>query len=169
MSKLRNLLIGAGLATVGAIGTKKAVDYLRNRGKEEPVDDNQDDQEATSTEEVAFAVVEANSVQDFLDQSFGKPGRYSPTRSPKVFEYQGENYMVIWAKDNQQNKNQMLAFVYNDQGRDMIASVGYTSEATDYNLDLGKTPFSVEVNGKKLKMGKDKTEGTTEDVDFVLS
>ncbi len=33
MTKLRNILLGAGVTAVGAIGTKKAVDYLRNRGK----------------------------------------------------------------------------------------------------------------------------------------
>jgi hypothetical protein len=38
--------------------------------------------------------------------------------------------MVIWARDNQQNKNQMLAFIYTDNERKMIASVGYTTEKT---------------------------------------
>ena len=33
MSKLRNILLGAGVAAVGAIGTKKVVDYFRNRDR----------------------------------------------------------------------------------------------------------------------------------------
>lgn len=32
---LGNLSIRAGVAAAGAIGTKKAVDYFKNRGKEE--------------------------------------------------------------------------------------------------------------------------------------
>lgn len=168
MSKLRNLLIGTGLAAVGAIGTKVAVDYLRNRGDEDKVDEAEGDKQATSGQEVAYAVVEPSSVQDFLDKSFGKPGRYVPNRSPKVFEYQGESYMVIWARDNEKNKNQMLAFIYNDSGRDMIASVGYTTEATDYNVNLASTPFAVEVNGKKIQSGKGETAGA-KDVDLVLA
>jgi hypothetical protein len=168
MSKLRNILIGTGLAVVGAIGTKATVDYLRNRGEEQKVDENEGDKQATSKQEVAYAVVEPNSVQDFLDKSFGKPGRYVPNRPPKVFEYQGENYMVIWARDNDQNKNQMLAFIYNESGRDMIASVGYTSEVTDYNINLSNTPFAVEVNGKQIKSGQGEIEGVN-DVDLVLA
>jgi hypothetical protein len=168
MSKLRNILIGTGLAVVGAIGTKATVDYLRNRGEEQKVDESEGDKQATSKQEVAYAVVEPNSVQDFLDKSFGKPGRYVPNRPPKVFEYQGENYMVIWARDNDQNKNQMLAFIYNESGRDMIASVGYTSEVTDYNINLSNTPFAVEVNGKQIKSGQGEIEGT-DDVDLVLA
>jgi hypothetical protein len=165
MSKLRNWLIGAGIAAVGAIGTKKAIDYLKNRGQEDTVEEDQEVQ--SPAEEVAYAVVEPSSVQDFLDKSFGNPGRYTPNRSPKVFEYQGTNYMVIWAEDNQQNKSQMLAFKYTDAGREMIASVGYTADKTDYNLDLGSTPFVVEVNNKKIKTGQGETEGTS-DVDLVL-
>jgi hypothetical protein len=76
--------------------------------------------------------------------------------------------MVIWARDNEKEKNQMLVFQYTDEGRDMIASVGYTSETTDYSLSLSETPFSVEVNGQKLESGKGETQGT-ENVDFVLS
>jgi hypothetical protein len=167
-NKLRNILIGAGIAAVGAIGTKAAVDYLRNRGEEEKVSEAEGDKQATSHEEVAYAVVEPSSVQDFLDKSFGKPGRYVPNRSPKIFEYQGEDYMVIWARDNEQNKNQMLAFIYNESGRDMVASVGYTTQATDYNINLSNTPFAVEINGKQLKSGKGETEGTN-DVDLVLA
>ena len=134
MSKLRNILIGAGVAAVGAIGTKKAVDYMRNRDKEEVVEESEGDAEVVAADEVAYAVVEPSSVQDFLDKSFGNPGRYVPTRSPKVFEYQDEQYMVIWAKDNEKDKNQMMAFKYTDAGRQMVASVGYTGDATDYNL-----------------------------------
>ncbi|MFP4008560.1 MAG: hypothetical protein ACLFV6_11240 [Spirulinaceae cyanobacterium] len=169
-NRLRNFLIGAGIATAGAIGTKKAVDYFRNRGKEEaPAESEGDvDTEAVSSEEVAYAVVEPSSVQKFLDASFGDPGRYTPTREPKVFDYQNQQYMVIWAYDNKQEKNQMLAFLYTDSGRQMKASVGYTAETTDYNINLNDTPFAVEVNGKKLQSGQSETDGTTE-VDFVLA
>ncbi len=165
---LRNVLVGAGIATVGAIGTKAAVDYFKNRGEEKVVDDTQDDAEPTSPEEVAYATVEPNSVQSFLDASFGAPGRYVPNRPPKVFDYQGKQYMVIWARDNKQNKNQMMAFQYTDAGRKMIASVGYTSNKTDYNLNLAGTPFAVDVNGKLLTSGQSQTAGTN-DVDFVLA
>ncbi|KAF3890498.1 MULTISPECIES: hypothetical protein [Nostocales] len=168
---LRNVLIGAGVAAVGAIGTKAAVDYFKNRGQEEVVGTrggDEADAEPTSPEEVAYATVEPSSVQDFLDKSFGDPGRYVPTRPPKVFDYQGQQYMVIWARDNKQNKNQMLAFAYVDQNRKMIASVGYTNDKTDYNLNLGGTPFAVEVNGQQLTSGQSETGGTDE-VDFVLA
>lgn len=168
MSKLRNILLGAGVAAVGAIGTKKAVDYLRNRDKEEVVEENQGDAENVAADEVAYATVEPSSVQDFLDQSFGNPGRYVPIRPPKVFEYQNDQYMVIWAKDNEKNKNQMMAFKYTEAGRQMVASVGYTGEATDYNLSLDGTDFAVEVNGKKLVSGQGETAGANE-VDFVLA
>lgn len=51
----------------------------------------------------------------------------------------------------------------------MIASVGYTAEKTDYNLqELSSTPFAIEVNGKKLTSGKGETGGT-QAVDFVLA
>lgn len=168
-NKLRNILIGAGVATAGAIGTKLAVDYFQNRGKEEapPESEGDVDTEAVSSEEVAYAVVEPSSVQQFLDASFGDPGRYTPTREPKVFDYQNQQYMVIWAYDNKQEKNQMLAFLYTDSGRQMKASVGYTAETTDYNINLDDTPFAVEVNGEKLQSGKSETDGATE-VDFVL-
>jgi hypothetical protein len=168
MTRLRNLLIGAGIAAVGAIGTKKAVDYFRNRGKEEVVDESQGDAEAVAPDEVAYATVEPSSVQDFLDKSFGAPGRYVPSRPPKIFEYQGEQYMVIWAKDNQKNKNQMMAFKYTDEGRKMVASVGYTGDATDYNVNLDGTSFAVDVNGKQLTSGQGETKGANE-VDFVLA
>ena len=76
--------------------------------------------------------------------------------------------MVIWARDNQKDKNQMMAFKYTDAGRKMVASVGYTEDSTDYNLDLDNTNFAVEVNGKKMVSGKGQTKGTNE-VDFVLT
>jgi len=168
MSKLRNILLGAGVATVGAIGTKKAVDYLRNRDKEEEVVEDVGDAENVAADEVAYATVESSSVQDFLDKSFGNPGRYVPTRPPKIFEYQDEQYMVIWSRDNQQDKNQMMAFKYTDAGRKMVASVGYTGDATDYNLSLDGTDFAIEVNGDQLVSGQGETDGADE-VDFVLA
>ncbi len=165
---LRNILVGTGIAAVGAIGTKAAVDYFQNRGKEEVIDESEGDAETTSPEEVAYATVEESSVQQFLDASFGDAGRYVPNRPPKIFDYQGEQYMVIWAYDNKQEKNQMLAFKYTDAGRKMIASVGYTSDKTDYNLNLEDTPFAVDVNGSKLQSGQSETDGSS-DVDFVLA
>ena len=168
MSRLRNILLGAGVAAVGAIGTKKAVDYLRNRDEEEVVEETQGDVESIAPDEVAYAAVEPSSVQDFLDRSFGNPGRYVPTRPPKVFEYQDNQYMVIWARDNEKDKNQMMAFKYTDAGREMVASVGYTEEATDYNLSLDDTDFAVEVNGDKLVSGQGETDGADE-IDFVLA
>jgi hypothetical protein len=167
-NRLRNVLIGTGIAAVGAIGTKAAVDYFRNRGEEEVVDESQEDEEPKSEAEVAYANVETSSVQSFLDASFGEPGRYVPSRPPKVFDYQGQQYMVIWARDNKQDKNQMLAFIYTDEGRQMIASVGYTPDKTDYNLKLSDTPFAVEVNNEQLQSGQGETEGA-EEVDFVLA
>lgn len=168
MVKLRNILAGAGIAAVGAIGTKKAVDYFRNRNQEEVINETKDDAEIAAADEVAYATVESESVQKFLDQSFGDPGRYVPIRSPKIFEYQDEQYMVIWARDNKNEKNQMLAFKYTDDGRHMVASVGYTTEATDYNIKLEDSSFAVEVNGKQLVSGQGNVDGT-EEVDFVLA
>lgn len=168
MSKLRNILIGAGVAAVGAIGTKKAVDYFKNKNKEEVIEESAGDAIAAAPDEVAYATVEPSSVQDFLDKSFGNPGRYTPTRSPKVFEYQDEDYMVIWARDNEKDKNQLLAFKYTDAGRQMVASVGYTADATDYNLKLDGTSFAIDVNGEQLVSGQGNTDGT-DDVDFVLA
>lgn len=165
---LRNVLVGAGLTAVGAIGAKKAVDYFQNRGQEEVKSENEGDVEETSAEEVAYATVENNSVQDFLDRSFGEAGRYTPNRPPKVFDYQGQQYMVIWAFDNKQQKNQMLAFQYTPEGRKMVASVGYTGNNTDYNISLGSTPFAIEVNGQQLTAGQGETGGAS-DVDFVLA
>ena len=184
--KLRNLLIGAGVAAVGGIGTKMAVDYFRNRGEEEPVEGDLNDEAAAEEAEQAAAAqmsafstpeealqyvnVEPDSVQGFLDASFGSAGRYVPNRSPKIFEYLDESYMVIWADDTQQGKKQMLAFHYTDAGRQMIASVGYTGESTDYNINLGDTPMAVEVEatGEKITDGQGATDGTPE-VDFVLA
>jgi hypothetical protein len=165
---LRNLLIGAGVAAVGAIGTKKAVDYFQNRGEEEVVDESQGDAEVSSPEEVAYATVEQSSVQGFLDSSFGDAGRYVPNRPPKIFDYQGQQYMVIWAYDNKQQKNQMLAFKYTDGGRQMVASVGYTSDKTDYNVNLEGTPFAVNVDGNLVTSGQSQAAGVN-DVDFVLA
>jgi hypothetical protein len=169
-NRLRNILAGAGLATAGAIGTKLAVDYFKNRGKEQAPAESEGDQEARSAQEVSYAVVKDESLQKFLDASFGDPGRYVPSRAPKVFDYQERQYMVVWARDTEKNKNQLLAFIYTPDGseRKMIASVGYTTQATDYNLNLGDTPFAVEINGKKLTAGKGESGGTN-DVDFVLA
>ncbi|PAX55899.1 hypothetical protein [Brunnivagina elsteri] len=165
---LRNLLVGAGVAAVGAIGTKTAVDYFKNRGEEEVVDESQGDAEPSSADEVAYATVEPSSVQDFLDGSFGDAGRYAPNRPPKIFDYQGQQYMVIWAFDNKQQKNQMMAFQYTDAGRKMVASVGYTGDKTDYNVNLAGTPFAVDVNGELLTSGQSEAAGAN-DVDFVLA
>lgn len=167
-NRLRNILIGAGIATVGAIGTKAAVDYFKNRGEETTVSEAEGDQLPASKNEVAYAKVEDASLQKFLDASFGDPGRYVPSRPAKVFDYQGKQYMVVWARDTEKNKNQMLAFIYTPEGRKMLASVGYTSEMTDYNLTLQGTPFAVEVEGQKLTSGKGATQGA-DDVDFVLA
>lgn len=169
-NNLRNILIGTGIAAVGAVGTKMAVDYFRNRGQEEVKPEAEGDAPPPATaQQVAFVTVEQNSVQSFLDASFGAPGRYVPTRPPKVFDYQGQQYMVIWAYDNQKSKNQMLAFIYTEGGRKMVASVGYTAQETDYNLpNLSSTPFAVEVNNKQLTSGQGKMEGTQE-VDFVVA
>jgi hypothetical protein len=126
MSNLKKFLLGAGIATVGAVGTKVAVDYFQNRQEEKVREKSLGDAQPQSKEEVAYVVVEQNSVQEFLDKTFGNPGRYVPNRPPKVFDYQDKQYMVIWAKDNQLNKNQMLAFLYTEQGRNMIASLVIT-------------------------------------------
>ncbi len=166
MSKLRNILIGAGIAVVGGIGTKVAVDYFRNRDKEEEIPDTEEDLEPASEEEVAYATVEDSTIQEFLDNSFGDPGRYVPTRPSKIFDYQGFQCMVIWARDNKKEKNQLLAFKYTDAGREMIASVGYTDDVTDYNLSLDDTPFAIEVNGEQITSGQGETDGTDE-VDLV--
>ncbi|MGA9379435.1 MAG: hypothetical protein WBV73_11765 [Phormidium sp.] len=165
-NNLRNLLIGAGVAAVGGIGTKLAVDYFHNRGQEEPAPEGNEDVKPSSAQEVAYATVEPGSVQGFLDASFGKAGRYVPTRPAKVFEYQDQQYMVIWAYDNEKQKNQLLAFKYTDAGRKMVASVGYTANATDYNITLDGTNLAIKVNGKQITSGQGQTDGTDE-VDLV--
>jgi hypothetical protein len=165
---LRNILVGAGMATVGAIGTKVAVDYFKNKGEEDTPDAAQGDLAPASAQEVSYAKVEDASLQKFLDVSFGDPGRYVPVRPAKVFDYLNKQYMVVWARDTEKNKNQMMAFAYTPEGRKMIASVGYTNQATDYNLSLSGTPFVVEVGSQKLASGQGETEGT-DDVDFVLA
>ncbi len=182
--KLKNLLIGAGIAAVGGIGVKLATDYLRNRGKEETPEGNLEDEAAVEQTVAAkmasfsappeqiiqYVNVEPSSVQSFLDASFGAPGRYVPNRPPKIFDYQGTQYMVIWADDKQQGKKQMLAFKYTDGGRKMVASVGYTANATDYNVSLDGTPMAVEVasTGQQITSGQGQTDGTNE-VDFVIA
>jgi len=177
MSKLRNFLLAAGVTAVGAVGTKMAVDYFQRKKEEEEAVEEVDaslseaddiDPESISSEEVAYVTVDPSSVQDFLDRSFGSPGRYVPTRPPKVFDYQGQQYMVIWAYDNQKEKNQMLAFIYTDEGRKMIGSVGYTADVTDYNINMEETPFAVEVNEEQITSGQGQTDGA-EEVDFVLA
>lgn len=88
MQQIHKILAGAGLTALGAIGTKAAVDYFRNRGQEEDIDKSQGDQQISVPEqEVAYVVVKADSVQDFLDRSFGDAGRYIPNRPAKIFEY----------------------------------------------------------------------------------
>ena len=112
--------------------------------------------------------METESVQPFLDASFGAEGRYVPIRPPKVFEYQEQNYMVIWAYDNEKEKNQLLAFKYTEDGRKMLASVGYTADATDYNVNLDGTNLAVEISGsgEQITSGQGETDGT-EEVDLV--
>lgn len=182
--KLKNLLIGAGVAAVGGIGIKKAVDYFRNRDEEEPGDVDLEDEAAASQavaakmaafdappeETIQYVNVEPSSVQAFLDSAFGSEGRYVPNRSPKVFDYQDTQYMVIWADDTEKGKKQMLAFQYTDEGRKMIASVGYTADGTDYNVNLEDTGLAVEVEttGEQITSGQGSTDGTDE-VDFVLA
>lgn len=161
--------IAAGVAGVAATGygVKKAVDYFKNRDQEEPDPDKGEEEEVDlSPDEVAYATVEPDSVQGFLDASFGSPGRYVPNRPPKIFEYQDKQYMVIWADDNEKDKKQLLGFQYTDAGRQMVASVGYTGDATDYNLKLDGTNLAVEVNGDQITSGQGETDGTDE-VDLV--
>lgn len=166
--------VAGGVAAAGVVGfgVKKAVDYFKKKDEEEEtpvVSNNQEEIEVTEpTEELAYAVVEPSSVQDFLDKSFGDEGRYVPNSSPKIFDYQDQEYMVIWAFDNKNQKNQLLAFEYTDEGRKMRASVGYTGDATDYNITLDGTPFAIEVNGEQITSGQGNTDGT-EQVDFVLA
>ncbi|MGK7888293.1 MAG: hypothetical protein AB4042_03100 [Leptolyngbyaceae cyanobacterium] len=158
----------AGVAATG-YGVKKAVDYFQNRGQEENDPEITEEAEVElESDDIAFAVVEPESVQPFLDVSFGAEGRYVPTRPPKVFEYQDQDYMVIWAYDNEKEKNQLLAFKYTDNERKMIASVGYTTDATDYNINLDGTNLAVKIssNGEEITSGTGETDGTDE-VDLV--
>ena len=76
--------------------------------------------------------------------------------------------MAIWANDTQLSKKQLLVFIYEDDQRKMIASVGYTNDLTDYDLKMSATPFAVLVNGDKLATGKSETAGT-DDVTLVLA
>ncbi|MEM9922578.1 MAG: hypothetical protein AAF915_02285 [Cyanobacteria bacterium P01_D01_bin.50] len=166
--------IAAGVAGVAATGygVKKAVDYFRNRDQEEPDrepnPETEEEEVDLSADEVAFVTVEPDSVQGFLDASFGSPGRYVPNRAPKIFEYQDQQYMVIWADDTEKNKKQLLGFQYTDQGRQMVASVGYTPDATDYNINLDGTSLAVEIegSGEQITSGQGETGGTDE-VDLV--
>ncbi|MGB3641350.1 MAG: hypothetical protein WBA39_27805 [Rivularia sp. (in: cyanobacteria)] len=156
----------AGVAVTG-YGAKKAVDYFQNRGQEEPDPEQTEESEVElGPDDIAYATVEPDSVRPFLDASFGSPGRYVPNRAPKMFEYQGNQYMVIWADDTEKNKKQLMGFQYTDAGRQMVASVGYTADATDYNLKLDGTNLAVEVNGEQITSGQGETDGTDE-VDLV--
>jgi hypothetical protein len=168
MVSLGKFLEKTGLSSLGKIGKKKADDFLASKTNTAEIDAIEAEAIALTAEEVAFVSVEPNSVQAFLDKSFGKPGRYVPNREPKIFEHQDQNYMAIWADDTELSKQQLLVFLYTDAGRKMVASVGYTPELTDYDIDLSPTPFSVLVNGQKLKIGKGETTGT-DDVNLVLS
>ena len=150
-------------------GVKKAADYFQNRGQEEPDPETTEDAEVElEQDDIAFATMETESVQPFLDASFGAEGRYVPIRPPKVFEYQEQNYMVIWAYDNEKEKNQLLAFKYTEDGRKMLASVGYTADATDYNVNLDGTNLAVEISGsgEQITSGQGETD-CTEEVDLV--
>lgn len=166
---LAKIVAGVAGVAVAGYGVKKAVDYFQNRDQEEPnLDVTEDEEVEVSSEDVAYATVEPESVQPFLDVSFGAPGRYVPSRPPKVFEYQNQQYMVIWAYDNEKLKNQLLAFQYTDGGRKMVASVGYTVDATDYNVNLDGTSLAVmiSINGEQIISGQGETNGTDE-VDLV--
>ncbi|MEO1377526.1 MAG: hypothetical protein AAFW70_25250 [Cyanobacteria bacterium J06635_10] len=156
----------AGVAVTG-YGVKKAVDYFQNRDQEEPDPEKTEETEVElEPDDIAFVSVEPESVQPFLDASFGSPGRYVPNRAPKMFEYQDQQYMVIWADDNEKNKKQLLGFQYTDAGRQMVASVGYTADATDYNVNLEGTNLAVDVNGEQITSGQGETDGADE-VDLV--
>ncbi len=163
--------IVAGVAGVAATGygVKKAVDYFQNRDQEEHDPEVTEEHEVElEADDIAFAAVEPESVQPFLDASFGAEGRYVPTRPPKVFEYQDQQYMVIWAYDNEKEKNQLLGFQYTEEGRQMVASVGYTADAYDYNVNLDGTNLAVAIssNGEQITSGQGETDGTDE-VDLV--
>ena len=166
---LAKIVAGVAGAAATGYGVKKAVDYFQNRGQEEPDPETTEDAEVElEQDDIAFATMETESVQPFLDASFGAEGRYIPIRPPKVFEYQEQNYMVIWAYDNEKEKNQLLAFKYTEDGRKMLASVGYTADATDYNVNLDGTNLAVEISGsgEQITSGQGETDGT-EEVDLV--
>ncbi|MDE5121570.1 MAG: hypothetical protein O4965_16375 [Trichodesmium sp. St19_bin1] len=166
---LAKIVAGVAGAAATGYGVKKAVDYFQNRGQEEPDPETTEDAEVElEQDDIAFATMETESVQPFLDASFGAEGRYVPIRPPKVFEYQEQNYMVIWTYDNEKEKNQLLAFKYTEDGRKMLASVGYTADATDYNVNLDGTNLAVEISGsgEQITSGQGETDGT-EEVDLV--
>lgn len=166
---LAKIVAGVAGAAATGYGVKKAVDYFQNRGQEEPDPETTEDAEVElEQDDIAFATMETESVQPFLDASFGAEGRYVPIRPPKVFEYQEQNYMVIWAYDNEKEKNQLLAFKHTEDGRKMLASVGYTADATDYNVNLDGTNLAVEISGsgEQITSGQGETDGT-EEVDLV--
>ena len=166
---LAKIVAGVAGAAATGYGVKKAADYFQNRGQEEPDPETTEDAEVElEQDDIAFATMETESVQPFLDASFGAEGRYVPIRPPKVFEYQEQNYMVIWAYDNEKEKNQLLAFKYTEDGRKMLASVGYTADATDYNVNLDGTNLAVEISGsgEQITSGQGETDGT-EEVDLV--
>ncbi|NER04814.1 MAG: hypothetical protein F6K17_20530 [Okeania sp. SIO3C4] len=48
----------------------------------------------------------------------------------------------------------------------MVASVGYTADVTDYNVNLDGTNLAVEVNGEQITSGQGETDGADE-VDLV--
>ena len=163
--------IAAGVAGAAATGygVKKAVDYFQNRGEEESNPETNEEAEVElDQDDIAFAIMKPESVQSFLNNSFGAEGRYVPTRPSKLFEYKDQDYMVIWAYDNQKEKNQLLAFQCTQEGRIMIASVGYTSDTTDYNINLDGTNLAVEFSGsgEQITSGQGQTGGTDE-VDLV--
>ena len=162
--------IAAGVVGAAATGygVKKAADYFQNRDKEEADSETTEDTEVElEANDIAFVAVELNSVQSFLDTSFS-PGRYTPSRTPKVFEYQEQDYMVIWANDNEKEKNQLLVFQYTEEGRKMIASIGYTSDATYYNINLDGTNLAVKISDEMelITSGQGQTDGTDQ-VDLV--
>lgn len=168
MVSLSGFLEKTGLSSLGKIGKKKTDDFLASNRNEAEIDAAEAEAISLTADEVAFTNIEPSSVQDFLDKSFGKPGRYVPNQEPKVFEHQEVHYLAIWADDTELSKKQFLAFLYTDAGRKLVASVGYTAELTDYNIDLSTTPFAILVNGEKLKIGKGEAAGAT-DVNLVLS
>lgn len=168
MFGLNTILEKTGLKSLGKFGKKKADEYLKADKPEPDIDASEVETIALTAEEVAFTEVESASVQNFLDASFGDAGRYVPNRSPKIFEHQEKSYMAIWCNDTQLDKKQLLVFIYENDQRKMIASVGYTKDETDYDLKMTGTPFAVLINGKKLTTGKNETAGT-DNVTLVLA